>query len=256
MSNEETGAGKTKRKYTPRKPKTEGAIFDAATLLSTPQAQSVIAAAVAAAVAELAKKGADAEPSEGKDDLSIVRSLAVAINELSDQGNKSKRVPAAELERRKAANEQMSDLIEAAKAQDMAPEYYVNRMTFLNEEMISPTFVGTDKVQRRTKIVWRGIPNEAMEPVEGSQIAVEIFAAFIESIGGRTPHAHRANYTLDGKTVKEGELVVLHKGLRSREPHPVGRARGGVEHIGRHMPGEIVETNVLGTIHAPARQTA
>ncbi len=110
-----------------------------------------------------------------------------------------------------------------------------------------PTYVGRDHVQRQTEIGWPSIPNEGMKP--SNEAAREVFALFIRSIGGPTPKAEAAQRD-------NGTLKVMHEADR-KEVSPVGKPRGGNLHIiGRDIPGEVVETRVLGSIASPARQLA
>jgi hypothetical protein len=100
----------------------------------------------------------------------------------------------------------------------------------------------------RRQIVWFGIPNEYMAPANDA--AREIHAAFLRSIGGSTapinrPDLGRPKLKIVGSSDVEGVPAV-------GKPRNIGM----LKMLGDTVAGQITETNVLGTIAAPARQLA
>lgn len=236
---------------------------DVGTVLQMPEIQSAIASAVAEATARIiadietkrAAMGTSAA-SSGQSDSSLARTLAVELANLADQGSHRKRIDPAILESRREARDRMTGFIIDARAANEIPEYELKRAVYLDEILVAPTYVGNDRRQRRTRIEWPGIPNEAMLPK--NVVAERIFAAFMDSIGGLSPFVNKkSEIEVEREAVRKGGgLNVMHKPALYEAP-PVGKPRGGEMRIlGRSQPGEIVETNVLGTLAAPARQLA
>lgn len=239
---------------------------NAAAILSTPAGKALMQAAVEAAtariVAELeAKRSASdkaraeamPDPENAPSDatsLAFARHLAAQIAELADQGNgKKSRVAPAVLEKRRLARERMEDLLVEAFSTGNTPQYGLKAAQYLDEVLVQPTYIDGNHRRMQTKIGWDKVPNEGMVPM--NPVAADIFAAFMESIGGESPIAPK-------RSEAGSSLKVLHEGNGGREPAAVGagRRRGGLEILGRGVEGEIVETNVLGTVANPARQMA
>jgi hypothetical protein len=77
----------------------------------------------------------------------------------------------------------------------------------------------------------------------------------MESIGGATPNVIRQAEKIQTRE-STGGLKVLHK-PDVREASQVSKPRNaGVTRLGRRQTGDVIETNVLGTQAAPARQIA
>ncbi len=100
----------------------------------------------------------------------------------------------------------------------------------------------------RRQIVWFGIPNEHMHPA--NEAARGIHAAFLRSVGGSTapinrPDLGRPKMRIIGSSDVEGTPAV-------GKPKNIGM----LKIIGDTVAGQITETNVLGTVAAPARQLA
>jgi len=224
--------------------------------LRSPEVKALIAQAVEMATADLAAKLEAARAAAGTEahtgDLSLVRQLALAIGEISDQGTNRKRVAPEVLESRRLARERMSALILDFAARDEIPQYELTRAVYLSEELVEPTYTDRDHVKRRTKIEWAGVPNEGMSPA--NEPARIIYGAFVESIGGATPNVGRQAVT--DKPRDSTGLKVMHKPETAATPQVTKSRNAGVTRLGRRQAGDVIETNVLGTLAEPARQIA
>lgn len=232
--------------------------------LRSPEVQKLIAEATAKAVAaateDLLGKLAEARQAAGtapqSGDQTLVRQLAMAIAEVSDPGNQRKRVSPEVMESRRLAHERMNTLILDFAARGEMPEYELTRAVYLAEELVAETYVDRDHVTRRTRIEWAGVPNEAMVPY--NEPARQIHGEFMASIGGATKNVTRETSALDGRDMPSNHsgLKVLHK-PEVRQGSPVGKPRNaGVTKVGRRQAGDVIETNVLGSVAEPARQIA
>lgn len=222
-----------------------------ANVLSSPEGQEAISAAVAAVLSKLnvGRTEANTIPLDG--DVNFARQLATAIGEISDQGNKIRRVAPAELEKRRMARERMEDLLISARADGTVPEYELSAAVYLDEQLVSPTYVDRNHIARRTQIAWPKVPNEHMRPT--NQSAKNIFAAFMESIGGPTSAVRKPDDVLVEQADESG-LKVLHQGERREVAHVSKPRMHDLQIINRNLPGTMVETHVLGSVSAPARQ--
>ena len=214
----------------------------------------------------LAGKSGDAAGVADSPDLeNLFRRMAMSIAEISDQGTDRKRIAPEILTAREDARKKMFELIRSAfekaeecrrekkSADDFVPVYKLKNKVYLDEILIDPIWRASDGTIRAQEIDWPGVPNEAMEPV--NEIAVEIFQAFSDSIGSY-------------EKVSAAQLVVTPRGLvvhghptrgmqAINASEPSEGSVGGVRIRGRGaVSGQVVEKNVLGTIAAPARQTA
>ncbi len=225
--------------------------------LRSPEVQALIADAVAHATAELtaklAAKRAEHGTENGGGDQALMRGLALAIAEVSDQGSNRKRVAPAVLEARREARERMTALILDCKAQDIMPEYELTRAVYLAEELVEPTYTDRDHVMRRTKIEWAGVPNEGMTPANDA--ARGIHGAFMESIGGATPNVAKAAEKIQTRE-STGGLKGLHTPEVAQATQVSKPRNSGVTRLGRRQAGDVIETAVLGTVAEPARQIA
>lgn len=228
--------------------------------LRSPEVQALIAEAVAMATADLTARLAAQREAHGTEpqsgDNALMRQLAMAIAEVSDPGNQRKRVSPEIMEARRAGVLRMESLVMDYAARGVVPEYELTRAVYLAEELVPATYTDRDHVQRRTRIEWPGIPNEGMLPY--NEAAREIHGAFMQSIGGATKNVTRESPMLSGKdtTGSQSGLKVMHK-PEVQQGSPVGKPRNsGVTKVGRRQAGDVVETNVLGTVAEPARQNA
>lgn len=236
--------------------KTEGSpAVDVSALLKTPEAQAAISVATEMAVQAILAKMQAARPAEAPTaepsgpDLDFARTMAMEIARLADQGSNKKRIAPEVLLKRESAREHMEDLIVEFREQDITPVYGLKRAVYLDETLVQPTYTNEAHRQCRTEIGWPLVPNEAMDPINDA--ARQIHAAFIASIGGLTPKLQKSN--TDGGSL----LKVLHETAKDRTPE-VGRgqAPGNLRMMRGGMSGEVVETAVLGTVAARARQLA
>lgn len=232
-----------------RAPKVAAPSVDPVAALQTPEGQALLAKIISELVEKRAEAGTQSQP-DG--DMKIARALAVAIGEMNDQGSHRKKVPAEEMEKRREARERMETLILDARANDDVPEYELTGAVYLDEVLVAATYIDNAHIRRRTKIAWPNVPNEHMTPV--NNVARDISRAFMRSIGGATLTAQPSSGPLK---VREGGLSILHKEAVEKSAPEVGRPRGNdLRIIGRHQPGEIIETQVLGTVADPARHLA
>lgn len=214
--------------------------------ISTADAEAMISAKVEAAtkvMMELLSEKSAHAPSDWS------RQLAMAIAEMSDQGSNRKRVEPAELARREDARLMMFELLNEYQDNGIKPEWRLKQKVVLDETLIDPMWVDpVSKVQRHTTLIWPGVPNGAMEPVNDA--ARRVYDLFVISIGG----VHLAN--VRQRVTPRGLVIVEGSAPMTREAPQVGTGAGnmGVKITGRGQPGEIVQTNILGTIAAPARQ--
>ena len=178
----------------------------------------------------------------------IFGQLALAIAEISDQGSQRKRVAPEILSARAKAHEKAVTLIMEARKEGKKPEYQLVSKVYLNERFIEPFRMGNDKRPVRQEIVWTGMPNEAMRPM--NDVAKEIYAAFRESIGTSDKIA-----TLDNRKV-----WVTPGGLTVKGDAParafVAADPGFSDDLTVNMPNDPTapEIHVLGTVAPPARQ--
>lgn len=258
MTEETAAAAPARKKHAGGRPRgSKTTKVSAEVALRSPEVQAMIADAVTKAtedlVAKLAAKRAEQGTEDGGGDRTLARQIALAIGEVADQGTNRKRVPPQVLEARRQAREKMTGIILDYQAQDIMPEYELTRAVYLAEELVEPTYTDRDHVMRRTKIEWAGVPNEGMTPA--NEAARVIFGAFMESIGGATPNVTRQVEKIQTRE-STGGLKVLHK-PDVREASQVAVPRNsGVTRLGRRQAGDVIETNVLGTNAAPARQIA
>jgi hypothetical protein len=187
-------------------------------------------------------------------DHAFADALAMSIAQLTDQGVGRRHVAPEVLKSRAEARALMVQRIVEARASDQVPLYRLKHAVYLDEVLVDPVFIDSEKVQRPTEIGWPGVPNEAMQPA--NEAARGIFQAFTDSIGS-VP----ANHQQPEREVKViGGLVVQGRPIPrpgvNTDPGNGLSGDGGltVPHLGRG--GRYKETNVLGTLAAPARQTA
>lgn len=230
-------------------------------LLNDPAVQALINAAVGQKfdnlMAELVAKrevaGNVANTDEGGD-IRIIRQLASAITEMGDQGsNKAVRVAPEEVAARAAARESMESLILEYRAKGEFPIYDLSRTVYLDEVLVAPSYVDANHVQKVQRIEWAGVPDESMTPI--GDAAKAIHAAYMRSIGGRTK-TEKVPYS---RATANPNLRVVSEEGRQKEAPQVGRGQGGESNlrvVRPNQPGQVTETQVLGTVARPARQIA
>lgn len=254
----------------PRKPAADAASATAAPaapdFTGTPEFQAAVDAAVGKAaeqiVAKLAGARQQAGTAAGGDDKAFVNSLAMAIAGLTHQGTGRGRPVAPDiLAARDAARDRMMALIVQARADGDVPTYTLKNKTHLGEVLIDPVYVGPDHRIKQVEIDWDGIPNEAMIP--HNDIAKAIHAEYRGWIGTQTGTPRD---DLRDLSVTHGGLTIR-GGSRSTKPIEAPHAGEGTPVVTeglRIRRGEDKttplqfrkETNVLGTVHPAARQSA
>jgi hypothetical protein len=188
-------------------------------------------------------------------DNKFAEGLAMALAQLTDQGTGRKRVAPEVVRQRAEARSLMENLIIQARAEGRVPRYQLRNKVYLDEVMVDPNWVNpASKAVEKTEIEWPGVPNEAMVPM--NEVAKEIFAAYIESIGSviSVVPAVPQYVTPNGLTINGRAPARRGTNLTSTDQAaPVGQ---GLRVAHKDVPGQYREINVLGTIAPPARQSA
>lgn len=247
---------------------TEASEFDTAPAAgvdtNSPEFQKAVAEAVAGAIPALKDqilshlaeaRGAAPAASEGTADHAFANALAMSLAQLTDQGTGRKRVAPEILRARSEHRDCMTTLIIDARASGLIPVYSLKNKCYLDEVMIEPFYIAPDHTQRPTEIEWLGVPNEAMSPV--NDIAQKIHAEFVGSIGSVAKDDNLPERELK---VTPGGVVVKGRPMgRNTAKNSVNQPAATSEGLRvRHKdaPGQFKETHILGTVAAPARQTA
>lgn len=166
----------------------EAAKVDMSEIMESPEVKAAIqeaaAKAAAEAVALLAKSGDGQTFAVDEATRSLFGQLALSIADMANQGSgRTKPVSPAVMQQREAAAQRCRDLVEAARERGDKPEYRVVAKIYFNERLIEPfrKESGREGTVVAQEIVWTGIPNEALRPLNA--VAEEIYAAYRESIG-------------------------------------------------------------------------
>lgn len=186
----------------------------------------------------------------GTSDAGFARELAMHIAQLTDQESGRKRLSPEVVEARRLAQERMVDLILAARVRGMEPVYTLKHKVYLDEVLIDPLWrdKAAGNAVKSTEIGWPGVPNLAMTPL--NDVAIAIYDAYLASMG----HSE-APQTMDRLTVTaNGLTVVSGRQPMPRQPTATHVPVEGVTIRGRGVPGAIVQTHILGTVAAPARE--
>jgi hypothetical protein len=225
---------------------------DAAALTATPEFQKIVAEAVAKALADSGKANL---PGADEATKAFFSQMALTIAEISDQGTNRKRVSPEILARRAAAAERCEKLILAARDKGLKPEYRVVSKIYFNERLIEPYRRGPDKSVVPQEIIWTGMPNEALRPLNAC--AEEIYQAYRESVGSTEKlrsikGSHGGIVAPDNRpySITPNGLVV--KGEIS--PKAVINAPLDYENVGDNNDPNAAEVHVLGTVAAPAKR--
>ncbi len=156
--------------------------FKAAIAEATKQA---LAMAREELLAEMKTAVASAAPAEEQGSMSLMRQMALAIAEISDQGTNRKRVAPEILAARATATARMGELvIRARESKDVKPEYRLISKVYIGEQLVDPfrKEAGPGGKMVPQEIIWDGPPNEAMRPI--NDMAKAIYEQFLASIGG------------------------------------------------------------------------
>ena len=245
---------------------TEQAVKD---ITQTPEFKSAVAEAAAKAaseaIAQLTKAGSLGAGALNEDATALFSKMALAIAEISDQGSNRKRVAPEILAQREASYKRCVALVteaqkkvkEARDAKDREkealwlPEYRLVAKTALNERLIEPFRRLPDKTVASNEIVWTGIPNEAMRPI--NDIAKRIFTEFKGWIGSTDKLAtsdNRPHIVTAGGLVVKGDPPKRREGFS--EDVPKFNDDLEIKHDIHDPSAPFV--HVLGTIASPARQ--
>lgn len=237
------------------------AMTESPEFLKAVQEQASIEAkkAVASAMAEMGKTGAGTVGATDEATRNFFSLMALQIAEISDQGTNRKRVAPEILARRAEALERCENLIRKAYKDGLKPEYRVISKVYFNERLIEPYRRNPDKTVVPQEIVWTGVPNDALRPI--NKVAEEIFQAYRESVGS---------------TEKLRSLKGSHGGIVAPDNRPVWMTPGGLVVKGDAPPKAFVapklnfgdelevadnndpnapEVRILGTIAAPVKRS-
>lgn len=185
-------------------------------------------------------------------DSGLMERLALAIAEISDQGTNRKRVAPEILAARAKAHERAVALVLEARKNGEQPEYRLVSKVYLNEQLIEPFQPGPDRRPIPTVIVWTGMPNEAMRPL--NEVAIAIYKEFKASIGS----SERVNGDTRPFSMTPGGLVVKTSNVAHRRevgPLPPDPFDQDLTVKTAHDPTAPF-VHVLGTIAPPAKQNA
>lgn len=200
--------------------------------------------------------GREAAGTAGNDD-GWMKSLAMEISQLNDQGTGRTRVAPEILRQRKQAHDEMLDLLVANRAQNKIATYRLTNKVHLANRLIEPMWIDKDHTSKPTEIDWAGIPNEAMIPV--NDVAKEVFALYKLSIGSveKVVPAETLGMTAGGLVVRNGAVTNDASRRAALEASQVGDGASddGLRIHHTNEPGRYKSVNVLGTIQEPARQS-
>jgi hypothetical protein len=228
-------------------PEFKKALADAVAAVLPAAVASAVAAVQTELVASAAKqpKGA-AAATLGED---FASRLALAIAEISDQGTSRKRVAPEILAARAKAHERAVKRLSQARDEGEQPEYRLVSKVYLNEQFIEPYMPGPNKQPLPTEIIWLGMPNDAMRPL--NQSAREIYELFRASVGSAEPIKGADNRSV---SMTRNGLVI--KGLGAAQRREVAAPMPFEDGLGVKNQNDPTApfVHVLGTIAPPARQ--
>jgi hypothetical protein len=249
-----------------------------ASVENTPEFQAALAKASAEMeariVGRLTEQLAAMKPSgvQGSDQA-LIQGLALAIQELNDQGTgqASFKVAPEILVKRNQARDRMWERLILARKNKEKPEYTLVNETYLDHILLKPFRMDpATKKPIPVEIIWKGVPNECMRP--NNTVARELFALFMESIGGSTELVGKSKFKPDNRAfgMTLGGLVV--KGMSAAQRREIGSppplSLGNEEEAFDDEPeGDLEDprvgpandprselVHVLGTVAPPARQ--
>jgi hypothetical protein len=210
-------------------------------------------------LAGMVTKGSD-NPGTGqiKD---LADQIALSIAELSDQGTNRKRVaPEILASRAKAYEKLIKQLSEARDRADVAldagdkveaarwlPEYRVAAKTYLTDRIVEPWRRGANNELVPTEIIWRGIPNNSLRPINA--IAIALFSTFQAWVGTEGLLRAEDSFMTPGGVVIKGEAPAGSRLAVSDEQRP-----SDLEIMADPSDPTATHIRVLGTIAEPARQ--
>lgn len=188
--------------------------------------------------------------------------LSMSIAQLTDQGTGKKRIAPEVIVAREKAHDRMVVLINETSARGGKPLYQLRGKVLLDEVLVDPQYIDQFHRAQPQQIIWPGIPNEAMDPL--NEDAKAIYAEYREWIGGGSPRdLGVAKVTARGLVVMQRGPAVfkdeMGEALGPEAQHvgvPGSSGTGGLQIPGRGQAGHYVEKRVLGTVAEPARQQA
>ena len=231
----------------------------AAPFVGSPEFNAAVAAAAAdikkelmATLAPAAATGEISTAGMSPDVAKIFQGLALAIAEVGDQGTGRKRIDPQELAARKTAHDLCVSYIKDARDNKIDCEYRVIGKIFFNEQFIEPFKMGSDKKPVPNEIIWSGMPNDGLHPLNDP--ARKIFLAWRRSVG-MPELISTDNYASQPFWVTANGLVV--KGEAPAQKRAVAADPVFSDELKiPSMPNDPTapEVRVLGSIAAPARQ--
>lgn len=253
MTDETATPSKQRRKAgrPPRLPIQETVEFKeavaSAVAAATLQAMEQMRTELALAVSGRAVPGG---PGGSSTEKGLMSELALAIAEISDQGTSRKRVAPEVLAQRAEAHRRACDLITKVRAEGLKPEYALVAKVYLNERFIEPFRVDrATKQPVRQEIIWSGMPNHAMRPM--NDIAKAIYSEWSASVGSveQVPNA-------DNRPVWVTASGLVVKGDAPGQRRDVSADVPALDDLG--IKGQDDPTApfvaVLGTVAPPAKQ--
>lgn len=262
--------------------------IDVEKVLASPQGAAAVAAATDAAVARAlpglieqlsaqlaARAGASSTSSEGND---LIKSLALGIADMADQGTGRVRVAPEELGKRKKALDAMGALLmdayakrEEAKVSDdedqldaFTPEYELIDKFYVQDRLVEP-FHDEDGIATPTVIQYGGAPGPALRPA--NHIAKLIFEQYCMSIGGEPDTMNGAEkrpmWVMLGKVVvKTSANARFRDGQTRRQVGNLADSNNGTPFdapretfsVKRSGDPRANKQSILGTVHPPAQK--
>ncbi len=214
-----------------------------------PEFKAAVAEAAAMTVKQLIAAGAVPQAQGSDAATELFSKMALSIAEISDQGTQRKRVAPEILAARDAARRRAEARVILARENGEKPEYKVIAKIYFNERFIEPFRLNDAKKPVPNEIIWTGMPNQALVPL--NEVAKEIFAHYEASIasGGKLA-------TTDNRSVwvTSSGLVVKGDAPARRFVADPQEFRDDLQVHSSPNDPTAPEVRVLGTVAAPARQ--
>ncbi len=213
-----------------------------------PEFKAAVAEAAALVVQQMTAAGAVPQAQGNEATQQLFSQMALSIAEISDQGTQRKRVAPEILAAREAAWVRAQARVELARQNREQPEYRVIAKIYFNERFIEPFKLNDAKKPVPNEIIWTGMPNQALVPL--NDVAKEIFEHYSASraTGGKLATTdNRAVWVTTGGLVVKGDPPA-----RSFVATPQ-EFKDDLQVQSPHDP-TAPEVRVLGTVAAPARQ--
>lgn len=198
------------------------------------------------------------------DQTSLISDLTMAIAGMTDTGSNRKVIPPAERDRRVKSHERMIEVLERIHADPkLKPLYALIAPVHLDEQYVEKYAQRGDRKWDQTTIVWRGVPNSAMRPL--NDIAKEIYTPYLESIGGST--SNTAGLREQPTWVTYGGLQLHGNPSQTASSHGLVSEQAEPMELGKDLGNTTLELTsvddpnatqipILGKTFAPATRTA